>query len=134
MVTTSLMKILIFFEIFEILKFWKNFRVFLNRRWSPSVPNKYKSFIHSGRGTKNPQKRFTLPVHSLYILIDWVWGNNKFVVPETLTIDRGEAEVNSQGRGDNKLAIPEYTIYKYFIIPKNIRLIVEWSPQNDKDQ
>ena len=65
MVTTSLMKILIFFEIFEILKFWKNFRVFLNRRWSPSVPNKYKTFIQSGRGTKNPRKRFTLPVHSL---------------------------------------------------------------------
>jgi hypothetical protein len=43
-------------------------------------------------------------------------------------------EVNSQGRGDNKLVIPEYTVYKYFIIPKNIRLIVEWSPQNDKDQ
>jgi hypothetical protein len=31
-------------------------------------------------------------------------------VPETLTIDRGEAEVNSQGRGDNKLAIPEYSL------------------------
>ena len=69
-----------------------------------------------------------------YILIDWVWGNSKFVVPEKLTIDRGEADVNSQGRGGNKLAIPEYTVYKYFIIPKNIRLIVEWSPQNDKDQ
>ena len=38
---------------------------------------------------------------------------------------RGEAEVNSRGRGDNKLAIPEYTVYKYFIIPINIRLIVE---------
>jgi hypothetical protein len=47
------------------------------------------------------------------------------VVPETLTIDRGEAEINSQGRGDNKLAISEYTVYKYFIVPKNIRLIVE---------
>jgi hypothetical protein len=34
-----------------------------------------------------------------------------------VTIDRGEAEVNSQGRGDNKLDIPEYTVYKYFIIP-----------------
>ena len=45
-----------------------------------------------------------------YILIDWVWGNSKFVVPETQTIDRGEAEVNSQGRGDNKLAIPEYSL------------------------
>ena len=42
-----------------------------------------------------------------------------------LTIDRGEAEINSQGRGNNKLAIPEYTVYKNFIIPKNIRLIVE---------
>jgi hypothetical protein len=39
----------------------------------------------------------------------------------------------SQNRGDKKLAIPEYTVYKYFIIPKNIRLIVEWSPQNDKE-
>ena len=45
-----------------------------------------------------------------YILIDWVWGNSKFVVPETLTIDWGEAEVNSQGRGDNKLAMPEYSL------------------------
>jgi hypothetical protein len=69
-----------------------------------------------------------------YILINWVWGNSKFVVPETLTIDQGEAEFNSQCRWDNKLAIPEYTVYKYFIIPKNIRLTVEWSPQNDKDQ
>jgi hypothetical protein len=53
------------FEIFEILKYFKNFRVFVNRRWSPSVPNKYKTFIQSGRGTKSPRKRFTLPVHSL---------------------------------------------------------------------
>jgi hypothetical protein len=76
-----------------------------------------------------------VPTYStMYIVIDWVWGNSKFVVPETLTIDRGEAEFNSQGRGDNKLAIPEYTVYKYCIIPKNIRLIFEWSPQNDKDQ
>jgi hypothetical protein len=50
------------------------------------------------------------------ILIDWVWGNSKFVVPETLTIDRDEAEVNSQGRGDNKLAIPEYTVNKYILL------------------
>ena len=49
----------------------------------------------------------------LFLLIDWLWGNSKSVVPEILTID---------------------TVYKYFIIPKNIRLIVEWSPQNDKDQ
>jgi hypothetical protein len=49
----------------------------------------------------------------------------KFVVPERLTIDRGEAEVNCQGRGDKTLDIAEYTVYKYCIIPKNIRLIVE---------
>jgi hypothetical protein len=40
----------------------------------------------------------------------------KFIVLDTLTIDRGEAEVNSRGRGDKKLAIPEYTVNKYFII------------------
>jgi hypothetical protein len=39
-------------EIFEILKFFENFRVFLNRRWSPSVPNKYKTFIQSGAELK----------------------------------------------------------------------------------
>jgi hypothetical protein len=27
--------------------------------------SKRKTFIQSGRGTKNPRKRFTLPVHSL---------------------------------------------------------------------
>jgi hypothetical protein len=42
------------------------------------------------------------------ILIDCVFGNSKFVVPSTLTIDRGEAEVNIQCLGDNKLAIPSY--------------------------
>jgi hypothetical protein len=30
-----------------------------------TVPNKYKTFIQYGRGTKNLRKRFTLPVHSL---------------------------------------------------------------------
>ena len=89
MVTISFMKILNFLDIFEILiflwklkflkfyeilwklkflKFWnffKNFRVFVNRRWSPSVPNKCKTFIQSCLGTTNPRKQFTLPVHSL---------------------------------------------------------------------
>ena len=49
----------------NFLKILKNFRVFVNRRWSPSVPNKYKTFIQSSRGTKSPRKRFTLPIHSL---------------------------------------------------------------------
>jgi hypothetical protein len=61
----NLMKILNFFEICEMLKFFENFRVFVDRRWRPSVPNKYKTFIQSGRETKNPRKRFTLPVDSL---------------------------------------------------------------------
>ena len=38
----EILDILKFFEIFLILKFLRNFRVFVNRRWSPSVPNKYK--------------------------------------------------------------------------------------------
>jgi hypothetical protein len=54
------------------------------------------------------------------------WGKSKFIVPETPTIGRGEAEVNSQGRGDNKLAIPEYTVYEYFIMPKNIRTLLNF--------
>jgi hypothetical protein len=47
--------ILKFYEILWKLKFFKfvvNFRVFVNRRWSPSVPNKYKTFIQSGRELK----------------------------------------------------------------------------------
>ena len=54
MLTTSLMK---------FLKFWNFF--YVNRGWSPSVPNKNKTVIQSGSGTKNPRKRFTLSVHSL---------------------------------------------------------------------
>ena len=73
------------------------------------------------------------PVNIIYLLTGYK-GIESLLSPRPLTIDRGGAEVNSQSRGDNKLAIPEYTVYKYFIIPKNITLIAEWSPQNDKDQ
>ena len=45
----------------------------------------------------------------IYLLTGYE-GIASLFVPETLTIDRGEAEVNSQGRGDNKLAIPEYSL------------------------
>ena len=74
MVTTSFMKILNFFEILEILKCFEIFEILIfialvKRRWSPSVPNKYKTFIQSGHGTKNPRKRFTLPVHSLLSIV-----------------------------------------------------------------
>ena len=69
----------------------------------------------------------------IYLLTGYE-GIASLLSPRHWLIDRGEAEVNSQGRGDNTLAIPEYTVYKYFIIPKNIRLIVELTPQNDKDQ
>ena len=54
-----------FYENWFFLIFWKISEFSLIRRWSPSVPNKYKTFIQSGRGTKNPRKRFTLPLHSL---------------------------------------------------------------------
>jgi hypothetical protein len=59
---------------------------------------------------------FFFKVYNFKIFIKF-W-NSKFIVPETLTIDRGEAEVNSQGRGDNKLAIPEYTVYNILLYRK----------------
>ena len=49
------------------------------------------------------------------ILIDCVFGNSKFVVPSTLTIDLGFASFNSQSLGDNKLAIPSYPVNKYIL-------------------
>jgi hypothetical protein len=52
------------------------------------------------------------------ILIDCVFGNSKFVVPSTLTIDLGFASVNSQRLGDNKPAIPSYPVNKYIIFHK----------------
>ena len=50
------------------------------------------------------------------MLIDCVFGNNKFVVLSTLTNDLGFASVNSQCLGDNKLAIPSYPVNKYIIL------------------
>jgi hypothetical protein len=49
------------------------------------------------------------------ILIDCVFGNSKFLVPSTLTINLGFASVNSQCLRDNKLAIPSYPVNKYII-------------------
>jgi hypothetical protein len=54
------------------------------------------------------------------ILIDCVFGNSKFVVLSTLTIDLGFASFNSQGLGDNKLAIPSYPVNKYLIHLGNV--------------
>jgi hypothetical protein len=50
------------------------------------------------------------------ILIDCVFGNSKFFVPSTLTIDLGFASVNSQSLGDNTLAIPSYPVNKYILL------------------
>ena len=50
------------------------------------------------------------------ITYDCVFGNSKFVVPSTLTIDPGFASVNSQCLGDNKLAIPSYPVNKYILL------------------
>ena len=52
------------------------------------------------------------------ILIDCVFGNSKFVVPSTLTIDLGFVSVNSQCLRDNKLAIPSYPVNKYIIFSR----------------
>jgi hypothetical protein len=63
--------ILKIFEIFEIFGFYENLEIlnfkkkFNFKFFENFVPNKYKTFIQFGRGTKNPRKRFTLPVHSL---------------------------------------------------------------------
>jgi hypothetical protein len=51
------------------------------------------------------------------ILIDCVFGNSKFVVPSTLTIDLGFASVNSQCLGDNKdifMLFPQSCIRVWF--------------------
>jgi hypothetical protein len=101
--------------------------------WMVSIVKQLEKEKHSNFNVKNCV--VMLIYWDTIIYTYWLeWGNSKFVVPEMLTIDRGEAEVNSQGRGDKKLDIAEYTVYKYCIIPKNIRLIVEWSPLNVKDQ
>jgi hypothetical protein len=52
------------------------------------------------------------------ILIDCVFGNSKFVIPSTLTIDLGFASANSQCLRDNKLAIPLYPVNKYILFPR----------------
>ena len=54
--------------------------------------------------------RFYFYQANIIYLLTGYEGIASLFVPETLTIDRGEAEVNSQGRGDNKLAIPEYSL------------------------
>jgi hypothetical protein len=59
------------------------------------------------------------------ILIDCVFGNSKFVVPSTLTIDLGFASVNSQCLRDNKLAIPSYPVNKYIISWRSVLLVDE---------
>ena len=49
------------------------------------------------------------------ILIDCVFGNSKFVVPSTLTIDLGFASVNSQCLGDNLLFPHTQSISIYYV-------------------
>ena len=66
------------------------------------------------------------------ILIDCVFGNSKFVIPSTLTIDRGFASVNSQCLGDNKLAILSYPVNKYILFqyPGRKYIINNWGLMN----
>ena len=129
----EIFEILNFFEIFEIFYFFFNFWVFVNRRSSPSVPNKYKTFIQSGRGTKNPRKRFTLPVHSLICLLTGYEGIASLLSLRHWLLTEVKPRSIVRVEGTTNLLFPN-TVYKYFIMPKIIRLIVEWSPQNDKDQ
>jgi hypothetical protein len=68
------------------------------------------------------------------ILIDCVFGNSKFVVPSTLTIDLGFASVNSQSLGDNKLAILPYPVNKYILFqyPGRKYIINNWGLMKKK--
>ena len=60
------------------------------------------------------------------ILIDCVFGNTKFVVPSTLTIDLGFASVNSQRLGDNRPAIPSYPVNTYILFHKDWKKTKKW--------
>jgi hypothetical protein len=53
------------------------------------------------------------------ILIDCVFGNIKFVVPSTMTIDLGFASVNSQGLGNRRPVIPSCPVNKYILFHKD---------------
>jgi len=46
-------------------------------------------------------------------------GNNTFIVPKVTSIFRGNAEENSRYRGTIKVLLPEYPVYKCFIILNN---------------
>jgi hypothetical protein len=67
--------ILKYLKFWNFLKFLKNFRVFVNRRWSLSFPNKYKTCIQSGHGIKIPRnsdvtgKKLLTDDRRCYILI-----------------------------------------------------------------
>jgi hypothetical protein len=58
------------------------------------------------------------------ILLDYVFGNSKFVVPSILTIDLGFASVNRQCLRDNKLAIPSYPVNMYILLLYYIRIFL----------
>jgi hypothetical protein len=60
------------------------------------------------------------------ILINCVFGNSKFIIPSTLTIDLGFASVNNQCLRDNKLAIPSYPVNKYIIYISLLKLKILW--------
>jgi hypothetical protein len=100
--TTGFMKILNFFEILKFFEFWNLVKIL--KFWT------LKSFIFFIM--QNTGKwcvillvfiilRWALNYESNVfrynkILIDCVFGNSKFVVPSTLTIDLGFASVNNQ--------------------------------------
>ena len=104
-----------FWNFLKILKFYEswNFFNFLKSSMISLIDDEVRVFQINIKLLSNPVAEIKVRENDSHCRsIDWVWGISKFVVPEILTIDHGFASVNSQGRGDNKLAIPEYTVYK----------------------
>jgi hypothetical protein len=77
-----------------------------------SVPNGY----HHKRS--NPaQARWTR--YNIIHLLTGYEGYSTFIVPKVPTIFRGNAEDNSWYRGENEVLLPEYQVYKCFIVLNN---------------
>jgi hypothetical protein len=62
--------------------------------------------------------QISIPGNIIHLLTGYE-GNSTFIVPKVPTIFRGNAEGNSWYRGAIKVLLPEYQIYKCFIILNN---------------
>jgi hypothetical protein len=68
---------------------------------------------------KHDMHRYLVSAQNYISLLTVYEGNSTFIVPKVPAIEWGNAEDNSWYRGDNRSAITEYQVYKYFIILNN---------------